>query len=267
MISIKQYAKPKSIEEAYDLLTQQKKATLIGGGAFLKLGSKSITTAIDLSEAGLDYLIETEDAFRIGAMTTFHQIETHAGIREYCDGMLSKSVKDIVGIQMRNMVTVGATVYSRYGFSDLITALLALKTEIQLYKHGKMPLSQFLAEGVEEPDILEAVIIQKANGKGAFKSMRKSRADYAVLNLAVTKMNNEIRIAVGARPNRAKLAEKAMTYLNNHEWNSQNIEKAGSILAEELVFGSNMRASAEYRKNIASVLFERAIQEVKNHEG
>lgn len=266
MISIKRYEKPSTIDEAYEHLVHQKKATLIGGGAFLKLGSKQITTAIDLSEAGLTYIKETDEAFEIGATTTFHQIETHLGIKGFCSGMLSDSVKDIVGIQMRNMVTLGGTVYSRYGFSDLITALLALKTEVQLFKQGNILLEEFLEQGSQEPDILKAIIVRKSPMKGAFQSMRKSKADYAVLNLAVSQSEDGVRIAVGARPNRAKLAHKAMHYLNHHEWTSENIEKAGVLMAEELIFGSNMRGTADYRKTIAPVLLKRALQEVMSDE-
>ncbi len=266
MISIKNYEKPKSIEEAYELLKQNKKTTLIGGGAFLKLGSKQISTAIDLSEAGLNYIKESDDQITIGAMTTFHEVETNPIITSYCSGMLSESVKDIVGIQMRNMVTVGATVYSRYGFSDLITALLALNADVKLYKGGQMALEAFLENGSEESDILEEVILTKVNCIGAFKSIRKSRADYAVLNLGVTKTDKKIRISVGARPNRAILANKAMKHLEEKGIDSNSIEIASQLISDELVFGSNMRASAEYRESIAPVLFKRALEEVLNNE-
>jgi 16S rRNA (guanine527-N7)-methyltransferase len=43
------------------------------------------------------------------------------------------------------LVKVGGSVYAKYGFSDLITALLALDNEVQLYKGGRMSFAEFLA--------------------------------------------------------------------------------------------------------------------------
>lgn len=267
MISIKNYEKPSSIEEAYTLLKANKKATLIGGGAFLKLGSKSITTGIDLSEANLDYIKETDDYIEIGAMTTFHELETNSIIKNYAQGLLGNSVKDIVGIQMRNMVTVGATIYSRYGFSDFVTALLALEVEVKLYNQGIVSLDSFLDNGCAETDILESIIIKKREENASFSSIRKTKSDYAVLNVAVSKSGESIRIAVGARPNRGILAKEAALHLEKNGVSEKTIEEAGEILAEELVFGSNMRGTAEYRKSIAPVLFKRNMMEVMGYEG
>lgn len=267
MITIKKYEKPSSIEEAYVLLKENKKATIIGGGAFLKLGSKNITTAIDLSNANLDYVKETDEYIEIGGMTTFHELETNPIIKDFAQGILGNSVKDIVGIQMRNMVTVGATIYSRYGFSDFVTALLALEVEIKLYNQGLVSLDTFLENGCAESDILESIIIKKKEQYASFKSIRKSKSDYAVLNVAVSKSGKSIRIAVGARPNRGILAKQAAMYLEKNGVNEKTIEEAGAIIAEELIFGSNMRGTAEYRKSIAPVLFKRSMMEVMSYEG
>ena len=53
-----------------------------------------------------------------------------------------------------------------------------------------------------------------------------------------------------------------MDYLNSAEINEENAYKAGEIASEELVFGSNTRGSAEYRREICKVLVKRAIMEV-----
>lgn len=266
MITVRKYEKPKTVEEAYTLLKSNKNSALIGGGAFLKLGSKNISTAIDLSEAGLNYIKETEEHIEIGAMTTFHELERNQIINEFSHGMLGQSVKDIVGIQMRNMVTIGATIYSRYGFSDLITGLLALDVEVKLFNNGIVSLEEFLTNGTEESDVLEYILIKKNEQLASFKSIRKSKADYAVLNLAVSKTKDSVRVSVGARPNRAVLATKTSEYITIHGISDKTITEAGKILAEELVFGSNMRGTAEYRKSVAPALLKRAITEVMSYE-
>lgn len=266
MITIREFVKPKSIEEAYELLIAKKNATLIGGGAYVRLGSKNISTAIDLSGSGLDYLNEKEEDIEIGAMVTFGELEHNGILKEYFGNFMSDSVKDIVGVQLRNVVTLGGTVYTRHGFSDPLTALLALETNVKLFKQGVMSLEKFLLEGSGETDILESVIVRKNCENPVFKSMRNSSGDYAILNLAVSKVDGKLRIAVGARPRRASLAYQTMAFLNEKGLSEDSITEACNKIAEELTFGTNTRASKEYREQICKVLLKRALTEVLNNE-
>jgi CO/xanthine dehydrogenase FAD-binding subunit len=269
MISIKEYIVPTSIEEAYEILVEKRNSVLFGGGAFIRMGSKNIPIAIDLSKIGLDFIDEDEDFIHIGAMTTFGDIEHSQLLKKYYKNFLSSSVREIVGIQLRNIVTVGGTVYSRYGFSDFITGLLALDTNVNLYKQGPLPLEIFLKEGSKEKDILKSISIRKNNRKAKFLSMRNSQGDYAILNVATSNLNgNKYKIAVGARPGTATLALKSMDYLDNIDRDlfKEDILRAAKIASEELIFGTNTRASSIYRKQISYVLVKQALMEVGDYE-
>lgn len=268
MITIREYFKPKTLEEAYGQLICNRKNTVFGGGAFIRMGSKNIPLAIDLSEAGLAYIEEDENMIKIGAMTTFGDIEHSQLLSKYFDNMLAKSVREIVGIQLRNIVTVGGTVYSRYGFSDFLTGLLALDTYVNLYKGGTIPLERFLKEGPKEEDILESISIKKDNRKATFLSMRNCKGDYAILNVALSNLDGKFRIAVGARPNRATLAYEAMKHLDrlDNQITKEDIHKAAKIASEELVFGTNTRGSSFYRKQICNVLVKQGLMEVLGYE-
>lgn len=261
MISIREYELAESLEQAHEMLLKNRFNTIIGGGAFLRLGSKRINKAIDLSKLGLDYIEEDEHEIRIGAMATLRQLETSSALLENFSGTVAESVKHIVGVQLRNIVTVGGTVYSRYGFSDPITALLALETYVDLYKGGRMSLDEFLEKGSPR-DILTQVVIKKSMEKASFKMLRNSSGDYAIINACVAVKNGSIRIAAGARPARAKLAAAASEFISGRELSEENIEKAAQMAAEELDFGSNMRASADYRRQMCRVLVKRALMEV-----
>ena len=87
--------------------------------------------------------------------------------------------------------------------------------------------------------------------------MRNSRSDYPILNLAISKDDNNFKICVGARPQRATIAKEASEFISNNILNEENILK-------ELVFGSNMRASKEYRKAICKSLVKSALMEVSS---
>jgi CO/xanthine dehydrogenase FAD-binding subunit len=261
LITIKDYAIPTNLDEAYEILQNRRNNVVLGGCSFLRMGSKNINTAIDLSKLHLDFINETDNTIEIGAMTTFRTLETSPILQNNFSGILSKCVKDIVGVQFRNNVTLGATVYSKYGFSDLISALLALDVKVCLHRGGIVPLDTFL-ENKYEKDILTKIIISKDSSKCYFTSMRNSHSDYAILNVALSNEDSKWKIVVGARPMKAQIANRASLYLSQNELNDYTIEYACELACEELVFGSNLRASKEYRKEICKVLIERGIREV-----
>lgn len=263
MFTLMELVQPTSLEEAYEILTKRKNNVVIGGSAFLRMGKKRIGTGIDLSGLNLNLIEESSDYIEIGAMTTLRDLEVNPILNKYFDGVLPKSVRDIIGIQFRNVVTVGGSVFSRYGFSDLIVGLLALETEVELYNGGRMLLEEFLNKNYEK-DILVKLYIKKNNANAVYKCMRNSRSDYPILNMSVSKTDNNFKICVGARPQRATVAYKASEFLSNNELNEENIIKASEIASEELVFGSNMRASKEYRKAVCKSLVKNALMEVSS---
>ena len=112
MLTIREYKKVESLEEAYTL-NQKKSNRVIGGMIWLKMETLNVGTAIDLSGLGLDTIEETETEFRIGAMASLRALELHEGLAAYTNGAMRESVRHIVGVQLRNLATVGGSLYSR----------------------------------------------------------------------------------------------------------------------------------------------------------
>ena len=262
MFTVMDIVQPATVEEAYSILTKRKNNQVIGGSAWLRMGSKRIGTAVELSQLNLDYIKEDEEYIEIGAMTTFRSLETSEVIENNFGRIIKDSVKDIIGVQFRNVVTVGGTIFSKFGFSDLIVALLALDTEVELVNAGRIKLYDFINKEYEK-DLLTKIYIKKNDVKATYKSLRNAQSDYALLNVSVSKNDNKVKIYVGARPQIATLAVKASEFLSNNELSDENIEKASQIVSEELAFGTNMRASKEYRTLMSKVLVKRALMEVK----
>lgn len=259
MFTFKEYVSVESLEKAYEL-NQSKNNVVLGGLLWLKMGTKHYNTAIDLSQLELDTIAETESEIEIGCMTTLRKIETSPVLRNCFDGVLSETVRNIVGIQFRNCATIGGSVYSRFGFSDVLTTLLALDTDVYLYKGGRVPLEEFIAMPIKR-DILTKIIIKKNDAKAAYKSQRMSATDLSILAVAVSLNEKKWKIAVGARPTKAKLAHKAAELLSQNPSDEQ-IDNACDLLIQELNFGTNMRGSAEYRKILAKVLVKRGVEEI-----
>ncbi|WP_371372362.1 xanthine dehydrogenase family protein subunit M [Sporomusa aerivorans] len=261
MFTLLNVAQPDTLQEAYKILTAKRSNTILGGSSYLRMGSQSIHTGVDLSKLGLQYIQETESFIEIGAMATLRNVEKHPALAKYFNGILPQAVSNIIGVQFRNVATVGASVFSRYGFSDLITALLVLDTEVELFHGGRMSLADFL-DTPRTKDILTKVIIPVTGRQAAYYTLRNSASDYPLLAVAVSCYDNQWQIAVGARPTRAKLAVHAAGLLTAAAVAPEDIEQAAQQAAEELPFGDNMRASAEYRRAMCRVLVKRAVTEV-----
>lgn len=262
LFTFSNYFLANSLEEAYNELLKNKKNLILGGTSYLRMGNANYNTAIDLMKLSLSYIKQEGDFLHIGAMTSFRDLETNDFLKTFCGGILSKSIENILGVQFRNNVTVGATVFSKYGFSDLIPALLALDTYVVLYNGGTISLEDFLNESHLRRDILVEIKIKIENIVGNYQTIRKTKTDYAILNLVVTKNleNNSYKISIGARPGKAVLAKNSMDILNSGNFSMENLFNS---ISDEIVFETNMRGSKEYRDAICKIMLKRALEEVE----
>ena len=253
--TIREYARPATLEEAWQL-NQKKPNRVLGGMLWLKMEKINVGTAIDLSGLGLDTIEETNEGFSIGAMVTLRQLELHPGLAAYTDGAVRESVRHIVGVQLRNLATVGGSIYSRFGFSDVLTMFLALNASVELYKGGVVPLAEY-AQRPYDRDILVRVLVPKENARFVYQSVRNSQTDFPVLTCAAAKLaDGSIRAAIGARPG------KAVLYTAAPEAGETAEEFAARFAAEvkaDIKTESNLRGGAEYRRHLVGVLTKRAV--------
>ena len=240
MMTIREYKRAESLEEAWQL-NQKRNNRVIGGMIWLKMENINVGTAIDLSGLGLDKIVETAEGFSIGAMVPLRQIELHEGLNAYTGGAVRESVRHIVGVQLRNLATVGGSIYSRFGFSDVLTMFLALNASVELYKGG---------------------IVPKEQAAFCYQSVRNSQTDFPVLTCAAAKTAGGFRVAIGARPGKAVLYTLQPNAVETPELTAARFaaEVRANIRTE-----SNMRGSAEYRNHLAGVLVKRAVLKLEGN--
>ncbi len=262
MMTIREYKRAESLEEAWQL-NQKRSNRVLGGMIWLKMETIPVGTAIDLSGLGLDTIEETDDSFSIGAMVTLRQLEEHAGLAAYTHGAVKEALRHIVGVQLRNLATVGGSIYSRFGFSDVLTLFLAMDCSVELYKGGVISLREY-AERPYDRDILVRLIVKKEKAKFFYQSVRNSQTDIPVLTCAAARLDDgSFRIAIGARPLKAVLFEfPAQTGASGQDF----ARKIAYEVQQQIVTSSNMRGSAEYRRHLAGVLTKRAILELENRQ-
>jgi CO/xanthine dehydrogenase FAD-binding subunit len=254
MITIQKYVRPENLEEAWQL-NQNRRNRIAGGMLWTKMSRGSAGTLIDLCALGLDTVDETEEEFSIGAMVSLRQLELHKGLNAYTSGMIRDAVQDIVGVQFRNLATVGGSIWGRFGFSDVLTAFQAMDTYVELYKGGVIPLEEF-AKMPYDRDLLVRLIVKKTPGRFVYASVRNQRTDFPTLTCALSEMNGEIRCAIGARPARAAVIRDENGILAGGI-DAASAKTFGEYAASVLHTGSNVRAGADYRTHLIRVLTER----------
>lgn len=247
MAQYKNYVIAQTLDEAY-ALNAKKSTVIVAGNMWLRMCGMRRQTALDLSELGLDYIKEDEQGFTIGAMTTLRTMETHAALNAAFGGVFARAFEPIVGTQFRNGATVGGSVFSRFGFSDVSTLLLAMGAKVVTHARGEVPLDEFQKEKWDR-DILTAIRIEKGRS-AAIESVRLSKTDIPVLVCAATADERGVRVVLGSRPARAVIVAE----------DARPEELDYMRMAADVPMGSNARASEAYRRKVAPVLMERAVQ-------
>ena len=247
MLHMQQYVKASSLDEAYTLLMKNRNHQILGGMQWLKMQDCVVPMAIDLQALHLDEIKEQEDYIEIGAMCTLRQMGTSPILLKAFGTLIQDSIKDIVGVQFRNTATIGGSLYSRFGFSDILTAFMVLDTSVVLYHQGEIKLGDYSKQPYER-DILTHIRIRKEPLLTKFLCMRKSATDLSVLTFSIAKTATNYRIAIGARPKRAELVVFPVSY------DDKQIEEA--LFAIELA--DNMRGSKEYRKALVHAFVQKS---------
>ena len=261
MFRAEDYVKVDSLAEAYELC-QKRSSLVVGGNVWLKMTGVTKRTIVDLSGLGLDKIEETGDEFRIGCMCTLRQLEVHQGLNQYFGGIFKECTRHIVGVQFRNCATVGGSIWGRYGFSDVLTLFLAMDTWVELYKGGRIPLSEF-ASMEKDRDILLRLIIRKKKTKICYLSQRNTKTDFPVLTCCASRAGEDVRTVIGARPGKAMVLQDPEGILKglcaiDPEKRKDAIHSYSAWTAQHVPVESNMRGSKEYRTHLVQVLTRRA---------
>jgi len=266
-MDVKRHYLAPDIEQAYKVWLDHPNNALLAGGLWLKKIGTPIEMLVDLGGLGLDKIVSNEEEIIIGALASLRDIEKHQAIRMIGNGFIAKAISSIMGVGLRNLATLGGSIAGKYPFSDVVTALLTLDVTLKFYPHHTISLADFLELREKTERILTHIHIKKTAVKGHFKKISNTPLDFAILNLAISYQDKDIRIAIGSRPSIAKLASKTSAYLNSiPNIDITHIEAAAKIMLEEMNFASTMAASGEYRRTLASAYLKRGLKEVLGYD-
>lgn len=278
-----QYIVAPSVDEIPSLLDEHKgKARIIAGGTLIHELSfrgllENISTLIDISKIGLNYVKWEKGTLRIGATTTFTELLDVLSAKAYPElALLEDALKSIRPIQVRNVATVGGSICSGLPFFDLPVALLALDATVRivgLSKQRELKISDFsrdyFSTDLKNEEFVTEIQIPNLpiRTSGAFLKLETNSVDWALVNTATRvskdgdKMRN-VRITIGGNGVERKVirALNVESALEEKVPSEEVIAKATEFVATDVNMASDFRASSEYRTEIARVFVRRCLR-------
>lgn len=272
-----QYHAPKTLNGALILLAEQEQAKPIIGGTDLMIAMRAAACTpshlVDLNEiAELNYVKEEEGYIKIGATTTHAQVATNPLARKL--PALLDSVSRIGSPQIRNRGTITGNICNASPAADSAPPLLVHDAEVvvkSLDHERIMPLEDLFAgpkiNSLEPMELLTEVRIPTPNGGSASSYKRIGRRKAFTLSVvssaAFIQMDGETcldaKVAFGSvamTPIRVPEAEKL---LKGSILDEEVIKAASDIVYETVKPITDVRGTAEYRKDMCPVLMKRAI--------
>lgn len=277
---------PATLKEAVSWLNKHNgTAKLIAGGTdlLLKMKYRELTPKVLIDLSGVKDLhsitYDREQGLVIGAMATLAEVRDSSHVKKRCP-LLAETVSQMASEQVRNMGTMVGNLCNAVPSADSAPPLISLRASLKLVglKSSRTVLVEDFFKGpgktvLKPNEIVKEIQIPSGQGeRGTYiKHTLRREMDLAVVGVAVCLASNskkdlctDIRISLGAVapvPMRAKRAEEV---LRGKKFSEELMEEAALAASEEARPIEDIRASAEYRKEMVRVLTKRAIQSALN---
>lgn len=276
-----EYFAPTSLAEAIDLLEshQDKGAIPLAAGTDIlvemRLGKGQAGALVTLNRIpglkGIDF--DRRDGLRIGVLVTFSELMNTEVVRQRFTP-LAEAAGAVGATQVRNRGTIGGNICHASPAAEMGAPLLALGAKVRIVGPGGervILLEEFFVgpqKTVLRPgEILTQILVpvpEEGMGGAYLKLSPRKALDLAIVGVAVVVGRDGgvcagCRIGLGAvapTPVRARQAEKAA---KEARLERDSLEEIGRLAAAEAKPISDIRASAEYRRDMVGVMVKRAM--------
>ena len=274
----KRYFAPKYVQELKKILKKNINPHFLSGGTDLSLvvtkERKDINTLIYMNSISeLNYIKNNNKYIEVGAATPLIDFESY--IEKYYPDFTA-ILKRYGSVQIRNVATIAGNIATASPIGDTLPLLLSLDAKVVLKsikKNKIIPLNDFFIDyrktKLKKDQFIDSIRIP-IFPKNIFKAYKVSKrfdddisSVCASFNIEVVneKIKN-IRIAYGGMasiPKRAKHCEKLLLHSPITE---QVINKAQEFLKKDFKPISDMRASRQYRMEVAKNLLRKCFLEI-----
>ena len=277
------YLEPATIKEAVSLLSKYDgKARAIAGGTDLlvQIRGKTIKPeyVVDIGYIpGLDYInYDEKQGLSIGALATIRAIEKSDKLcRIY--PVISQAAGLLGSVAIRNVATIGGNLCNAAPSADTAPPLIGLSARARIIGPGGerlVSLEDFFTGPGET--VLKAgellleiqVPVPPPGTRGVYLKHGRSAVDLATVGVAVVMalesggVCRDVKIVLGAVAPTPMRAKKAEEVLRGKKVEPALVEEAAQVASGEAQPITDVRASAEYRKEMVKVFTRRAIGQI-----
>lgn len=272
-----EFFEPTTLAEASNLFAQEH-AQLLAGGTDLVIGMKAYTetpeSVISLEKIpGLSGITtDNDNSITIGAMTKVRDVELSNDIQQHHTA-LAEGASEIGSIQIRNLATIGGNIAHASPAADTVAGLLVADAQVDIASadgERSVPINELFTgpgQTVLKPGeiITQFRLPHPASGSHYIKHKIREVMDLAFIGVAsaVNVQNGVIKeariglAAVAPTPIRATDAENL---LKGKIPTPELLQQAGEAAAAATSPISDLRCSAEHRKEMVDVLTKRTLQ-------
>ena len=269
-----------TLEEASTLMRRYApRARFLAGGTDLlvDLKTRRIATTHLVSLKRIDSLrgiSVTDNGLRLGALTSITELNRSLLVRHSFAPLLDAS-RRMAAPPIRNVATVGGNLMSAVPCADLPPILMAMRAEAEVWSSvgiRRIPLDAFFAGSrqtlLQDGEILIAVIVPKLPlGFGAAYErfgLREGNAIAVASVAASLRLDHDgtithSRIVLGAVAPIPKMADDAGEALVGRAADEEAFKEAARIARETAQPISDVRGTAQFRRDLIEVLTRRAL--------
>lgn len=271
MLNLRKVHKPTTLVDAVTLLHQPNTVALAGGTQLLAEKRRDVHAVVDLSALGLAYIRERDGAVAIGAMTTLAALDTSPILRALANGIVAQAAHRSASSILRYQATIGGTLITEPA-GILAVALVALDARVTLVGADTrtMPLVEFLPARTTllRGTLVTEIAVPMTNPRATIETVARTPSDKPIVcAVAAARIENgvarEVRLALGGVSETALRAHAAEAMLEGQALETARIEEAVRVAVQDLSPLGDFRGSAEYRREMARVLAQRALKELK----
>ena len=270
------FARPTSVDQACQLLSQQPWSVLAGGTDLYPahVDKPLATPVLDIS--GLFDLKRVErvpGGWRIGGLATWTAI-LRADLPPAFDG-LKQAAREIGSIQIQNVGTIGGNLCNASPAADSVPPLLTLEASVELSSAAGrrlLPIAEFLtgyrATAKRDDELVTAVLVPDDGAAGSSSFQKLGARRYLVISILMVAVRlqaeqglvADARVAVGAcSPVAVRLFDLEKALVGEHLTDAP--KKALACHLDCLTPIDDVRASADYRRQAALELVRRSLSE------
>jgi carbon-monoxide dehydrogenase medium subunit len=260
------YHRATSVDDAAQALARggQDAKVLAGGHSLiplmrLRLAQPSTLVDINGLDRELSYVRRDNGTLRIGALTRHYQLAESEDVRRSLP-LLAEIAGEVGDVQVRSLGTIGGVMAHADPAGDYTTLALMLDATISTNKRS-IPAAQFFTGLFSTPlandELVTEVAFPVASGPHKYLKFRRRMSDWAIVGAGAQKLDDgSWRVGVtNAAPTavRARSVEQALA-------SGAAPAEAAKNAVDGLDPASDLRGSAEYKRHLATVLVQRAIE-------